>query len=153
MSEGDGGLREFIDGFGSSGAGFELARPGDVNWLGIARAIGTSFITLIAVGFAAIPKALGDAYERILGGVTEFFTGWTTVTQDAGLSAGDGQATEAVPGLIDVTLGATADLALAVWSFNVEQFGIFAFPVAVLVTLVVLRIVAEGWAAAQEGLL
>lgn len=121
-----------------------VQKSNPVNWSGLGQAIVSSLVAAVAVGVTNIFGAAGDAYTDLLTGLTEFFVGWTEPAQTGLISRG-GDVAVPVGGFLDATVGALADVAYGFWDFNIEQFGIFAAPVTVLIVLIVFYVMSVGY--------
>lgn len=120
-------------------AGVQIVNAANpVNWGGLAKAIFSAITAAVAVGVTNIFGSIADGAQMLYGGLREFLTG-RVIELPAGLG-GDLE----VDGLIDVTIGRFPAVVGGFWEFNVEQFGIFAGPVTIAITLAALYIIVRG---------
>lgn len=119
--------------------GVPFSAASGVDVASLAKAIvGTALFT-IGVGVNTVINALATAVSMPIDGVRQFLAGRTDVEWVAGIRV----ETESV-GLIDVIFGTGIAAIRGAWSFNVDTFGVLAFPVGLAVVLGTFIVVSRG---------
>lgn len=144
----DGAFQRFLNTQGGSDGPIPLVNVSNpVQWGALATGIAVSFIATISSGIASVWLALRTAYSGLIVGVTNFFTNDVAGGAPDGLEdITDGGGAQGVEGLFPRFSASVLEGSAKLWQFDLEQFGIFAFPVAVasiLLTLWVLQYAAN----------
>lgn len=130
---------EFLTGTDEAdGVSFPLASGIDTGALG--RTVIGSIAFSIALGVSQFVDAWTEAVGGLITGVEEFIAGSTTRIRGVGAEWIE-IPTDAADGLIEVTIGAGIAAINGAWSFSLDEFGLFALPVAIG------AVVATAWVA------
>lgn len=129
------------------GLSFQLADG--IKPVSVAKAIFGSLAFAVALGINTIIDATVTAYTGLIQGVEEFIAGGTEFIPFTFTAGGREIPTD---GLIDVTLGAGAAAIEGAWAFSLDEFGLFAYPVAIGVFVVTAYVAQRGLDTAMEVL-
>ncbi|WP_256403253.1 hypothetical protein [Halorubrum salinum] len=128
----------FLTGVSSiEGVDFSAASGVDVRRLAQAI-VGTALFT-VGLGVNTVVSGVTGAVAGLIDGVREFVAGGTNVEWFGGVRV----ETESV-GLIDVIFGTGIAALRGIWSFNVDTFGVLAYPVGLAIVLGTFVIVSRG---------
>lgn len=131
----------------ASGIDFPLASGLNVGRIG--QTIIGSIVFAVAYGFNTIIDATATAYAGLVDGVGEFIAGREEVVETRW---GIGGRVVEEDGLLDVTLGAGIAAIEGAWSFSLDEFGVFAYVVAVAVFVATVYVADQGFDAMREVL-
>lgn len=121
------------------GLNFQLADG--IKPVSVAKAILGSLAFSVALGINTLIDAMVTAYTGLIQGVEEFIAGRFYLVENRG---GLGVKPITEDGLIDVTLGAGAAAIEGAWAFTLDEFGLFAYPVAIAVLVVTAYVTQRG---------
>ncbi|WP_281195834.1 hypothetical protein [Halorubrum sp. F4] len=122
-----------------SGVDFDLASG--INAGNVARAIIGSFVFTVALGVNTVVGGLTAAYTGLVDGVREFLT---VGSQEVEFGSTGWEISEA-PGLVDVVFGTGIAAIRGAWSFSLDEFGVFAYPVAMAVIVASFYVIGRGF--------
>ncbi|SHG78156.1 hypothetical protein [Halobaculum gomorrense] len=155
----DGFLSTFLNTTDSGGKYTVVNAANPVNWTRTAQAIVLSIVGGVYAGVTTVIDSIGDAEVRLIEAATSFIGSVSLVSGSGPIVEGPGGvttdlgATVASEGLLGALFGPLLEAFTGAWSYNVAQFGVFALPINVGLTLVLVYIVAVGSKKAGERLL
>jgi hypothetical protein len=104
-----------------------------VQWLAFGAAIGGSIAATVARGLLSIPAAIADAITTLITGLATFLVGEDFASE--GIGTVRPRLVDRQPDVVDIVFSGLQDIVTSFWTFNVEQFGILAGPIAVGIVL------------------
>jgi hypothetical protein len=135
----------FLNGEWNWTVDFPIVDPDNpANWTGIGKTIAGSLFAGIAAGVIGVFDAIFQAGEQFVGGFQSFVAGETvTKILPNYRFAGPVEVTE-TPGIVgalfDPLIGAVGNA----WAVNLDQFGAFALPAALVIVLAALYLLSRG---------
>lgn len=117
-----------------------------IQWAGLAAALGASIAAAVTRGILAIPAAIAEAISGLIAGLGTFISGRAFFGDD--ILAAPIRSSN----VIDTVFGGLQMAVEQFWAFNVGQFGAFAAPAAIGISLASLWILNVGLSEALDQL-
>lgn len=126
--------------------GIPLVQPSNpVRWGRLAAALGLGTATSLTLGMQMVITSWFESITSVINSVTEFVVGREPAPSVAdGLFAGTGDPVVGSGGLLGVLFDPITAAITGLWAFNVEQFGIFALPVSLIIILTVVYLFSQA---------